>query len=171
LLEWVLCEILGALPLREDHIEEDNRKLFSMPVGARPSIEEIRTVNSTWYSSAAKNMRRVGWDWGFSIASYWDLIASELTYMTQAWPNTFWARIALPTGLKCAHQHYPERRRTPGEKVYNRLNATALQIAPQKMAFWDWFSSDKSYSQRTKIAAGVTQDRNLVLSETTRPRY
>jgi hypothetical protein len=38
------------------------------------------------------------------------------------------------------------------------------------MAFWDWISSDKSYSQRTKIAAGVTQDRNPVLSETTRPR-
>jgi hypothetical protein len=93
--------------------------------------------------------------------------------MAQAWRNTFLSRIALPTALKCAHQPYPERRRTPGESVHNRLNATALQIALQKMAFWDWISSNKSYSQRTKNAAaagGVTQDRNLVLSETTRPR-
>jgi hypothetical protein len=52
LLEWALREILGALPRRKEHIEGGNRELFSMPVGARPSIEEIRTVNS----SGAKKM-------------------------------------------------------------------------------------------------------------------
>ena len=91
--------------------------------------------------------------------------------ITQARRNTLSTRIALPTALKCAHQHYPECGRTRSQSVHNRLNATALQIALQKMAFWGWISSDKSYSQRTKNAAGVTQDRNPVLSETTRPRY
>jgi len=48
LLEWVLCEILGALPLRPEHIEEDNRELFSMPAGARLSIER-RNRNCEFY--------------------------------------------------------------------------------------------------------------------------
>jgi hypothetical protein len=50
------------------------------------------------------------------------------------------------------------------------LNATALQIALQKMKDGvlglDFFRQ-KLLAERTKIAAGVIQDRNPVLSETT----
>jgi hypothetical protein len=35
LLKWAVREILGALPL-EEHIEGDNRELFSMAVGSSP---------------------------------------------------------------------------------------------------------------------------------------
>jgi hypothetical protein len=37
--------------------------------------------------------------------------------MSQAWPNTFLSRIALPTALKCAHQQYPERGRQKAESI------------------------------------------------------
>jgi hypothetical protein len=55
-LEWALCEILGDRPqdIEDIYMEEDNNKLVSMPVGARPSIKEIRTANSTWYSIAER---------------------------------------------------------------------------------------------------------------------
>jgi hypothetical protein len=157
LLEWALREILGAPPLREEHIKGDNRELFSMPVGARPSIEEIRTVHATWYSSATKKMWRVAGGVGMGLLHRVILGSDGLgADITRPQLDIFLSRIALPTALnkalKYAHQPYPaERRRPPNQSVHNRLNATAQQIALQKLAFWDWISSDKSYSQRKKL--------------------
>jgi hypothetical protein len=126
-----LCEILGA-------IEEDDCNLISMPVGARPSIEEIRT-NCEFYVvfKCSEKDAAGGKDWGFSIHRVIlgpDGLGADIT---QACRNTFLSRIALSTGLKCAHQRYPKRGKTRIRSVHSRLNATALQIALQKMALLD----------------------------------
>jgi hypothetical protein len=91
-----------------------------MPVGARPSIEEIRAGNSTWYSSAEKKYGGCGGMVGWGLALLRVILGPDGlgADITQARLNTFSMRIALPTGLKCAHQHYPERGRTRSQSVH-----------------------------------------------------